>query len=958
MHSDAQCDPLTYVGCVDDPGDISTYACISIPINQTRTIGELYDPTNPNAPLLEPADAVNIPQRVLINGRIEFDEDYTFAAGSEIVFLSFQSGFDITNAAVLSLNETYVHGCQAVWDGIDLYGAGATLKIEPGSIIEDGNQTIRMRHGTTLSVRDAFFRKNRVCISAQPVPGDPATINVNTFITGTEFDGASPLVQEVVAGIPPNTITYQFPIRAIIANDVAQFNIGIPNANPATGNNTFSGYTQAPAPQAAAAIQTFNTNLTVRNTRIIDPGELMLNDVVFCGIKAGADQNKIRTLDFVGWGRDNAVPTFENIYMGIACTNMNVSLAETNFKTGYTHLSLDLYSLPARFKVFRNRFSGYWEKGIQIAGNVFPTQRFEMESNIFEDNAIVDFGPGGGASIRHGAQAVGFHPSKSNLYILNNEFIDNEKVVGLYGYTGIELNGVSEVSVENNYFYENFNSLQYRGIFLNNSRGSTINENHITGIANFNPDLFQRGIFVSNSPEGVYKCNDLDMIARGIWFEKNCDASDILSNYFHTHTVGLHLTGDARVGPQPYKQNQWPEATSAPRLEAGFNVSISDPDYFVKLANSKFLLNVEENSTYQDRWPIPRSPAGNVWFEYKNEGPWPYLPCYETAPPDKSLTEAEKHIIAGTFPSLDGFDASIWDAALGTYSRLYRFPELRPAGSDAAAYFSAEQNTPAGILATAYERAGEIATPDASLMQTLEDKYEAMRQLLADVVGIDSQLILIPPNQQATQLAARENLVQELATLNTAVDALLSGFAAQRTYDAQNLATTVNAVSVSETFQQNLKTTLAILLEGMQAEPLYEWTSQQSEALEAIAGQCLPQGGFGVLLARTLLPPLEYEDDCIGERSNGHGSSKIPAGLSLQVYPNPAADLLHIRLSLEDPTGQIVLEDQFGRPVLSRRLEGSPWTSLNVARMPSGVYTLRVTGANLVAIVQKIIIQH
>ena len=141
----------------------------------------------------------------------------------------------------------------------------------------------------------------------------------------------------------------------------------------------------------------------------------MLNDIIFCGIKAGADQDKIRTLDFVGLGRDNAISTFENIYMGILCTNMNVHLSETNFQTGYTHLSLDLYSLPARFKVYRNRFSGYWEMGIHTAGSVFPAQRFEIESNVFEDNALIDFGPGGGSSLRYGLQSVGFQPSKSNL---------------------------------------------------------------------------------------------------------------------------------------------------------------------------------------------------------------------------------------------------------------------------------------------------------------------------------------------------------------------------------------------------------------------------------------------------------------------------------------------------------------------------------------------------------------
>lgn len=953
LRSDAQCDPLTYVGCVDDPGDISTYACISIPINQTRPISELYDPANPNAPLLEPADAVNIPQRVLINGRIEFNEDYTFAAGSEIVFLSYQSGFDITDSAVLNLKETHVHGCQILWDGIDLYGAGATLNIGPGSIFEDGNQTIRMRHGTTLSVRDAFFRMNRVCISARPVPGDPETINVNTFITGTVFDGSEPLVQEIIFGGK----TYQYPFRAILVNDITQINLGIPETTPVNSVNTFSGYTQAPESEVAAAIHSYNTNLTVRNTRIINPAATMEDDIAFCGIKAGAAQDKIRTLDFVGLGRDNPIATFEKVFTGIDCANMNVYLSETNFQVGFKHLMLGSYSLPARFEILRNRFSAYWKIGMDMSNTVFPAKHFNVAYNIFEDSEAMAFG-----TERSAINAAAAPIAKSNLFIRDNQFFNYEKPGPLfYAPSGIQFFGVSGAVIENNDFFNNFSANSvYRGIYLRfNSRGCVIEGNHFTGLPNFSTHLFSRGIYASHSQEITYKCNEFDMLSRGIYIEGNCDASNLISNFFNSHIRGLHLDSTARIGAQPYKQNRWLATTSSPRLEAAFDVSPLDPQYFIKLGFSKFFIAEEENSTYEDRWPIPRTPGGNTWFAHNSEGTLPYLPCYESAPENPTLTEADERVIVASFPPLDGFEASVWDATLGAYSRLYRFPDLRPMGSDAATFYVTTQNTAAGLLAAAYEQTGEITAPGALLSQELEIKYDSMRQIMLDIVEVDSLLMIVPAGQQAALLTIRNSLTQMLSGLNSTTDVLLSGFAAQRKTEAQNLAAGVAAVAVSETYQQNLKTVVGIILEGMQAEPIYEWTSQQSEALETIAGQCLPQGGFGVLLARNLLPPAEYADNCIEERNPEPGTNGQPAAVSFRAYPNPATDLLVVRYSFAGEGSEVILEDQLGRIVIKRPLEASETTIyLNIGHIPNGAYLVRINSRTRSPLAQKIFIQH
>jgi len=76
------------------------------------------------------------------------------------------------------------------------------------------------------------------------------------------------------------------------------------------------------------------------------------------------------------------------------------------------------------------------------------------------------------------------------------------------------------------------------------------------------------------------------------------------------------------------------------------------------------------------------------------------------------------------------------------------------------------------------------------------------------------------------------------------------------------------------------------------------------------------------------------------------------AEIALNFYPNPVKNELYI--TAEKPLKSIVLLDSFGRIVIQKEASGERETSLNVSKLSSGTYFLKVQVNNAI-IIKKVI---
>ena len=84
------------------------------------------------------------------------------------------------------------------------------------------------------------------------------------------------------------------------------------------------------------------------------------------------------------------------------------------------------------------------------------------------------------------------------------------------------------------------------------------------------------------------------------------------------------------------------------------------------------------------------------------------------------------------------------------------------------------------------------------------------------------------------------------------------------------------------------------------------------------------------------------------------GVKKEGLAEELLVYPNPAQQILQLRVPNPLPSGQLTLHDLQGRMVLQQKLSGSQ--TINIAHLPPGLYTIKLQFGQAVEI-KKVIIE-
>lgn len=867
---------------------------------------------------------------------------YIFADGSEIVFLNNTSGIVVNSAATLQFRGSYLHGCQKLWGRIRVSGGGR-LFFSSGCRIEDAVIAVYLEPNSFFAATYSTFDGNYVCVYAGGA-GSPNQHSITATIGGNVFSGQKALIENYAPNPQVPSCFYTKPMYGIVAQNVRHMTIGVNKGNAINSFRDFSDSWSCSVfnPATPTGIFAQNSNITVISSLFKNIAKSSGGKGVSFVVSPGSSS----TLNFTGLGK-NGTPTFEDMQTGVYGLG-NINVRSSRFRE--MEWGVYLTGTPGAYDVsiHNNAFERVSDHTV-FADQISPINRLEVIANEFNDN---DPWSGGITAFpRSGVHIRSFTPGQQNSWIFDNTFLNSPKSgTFTFGNRGVWIRNLNGSLVERNHFVDNFGSttMPYQGVSVFNA-STRIWSNNFNGSGNWSTHP-STAIQVQESPLCWLNCNNADQTKLGWEFQgMNCDGANLEKNNLNTHDRGLLLRFDAIIGAQNNKYNRWIGNTS--NVEAQFegrNPNVQSDVLFVQ--HSLFRVHTPDMAT--DFWPDPRL-FGNV--------PDPGLWFITGAPADvacitidvggggeetlaAALTEADMRVIEGTYQSVRGYDAGLWEAKFRLYRRLSAHPELRPADSAAAAWYAAQQNTTVGRLGSVYEAILSLSRYSAQEQAELNDAAAAQQSAAQAVANKDEQIAdyLDDPAMLEQLFSERQQLEAALASANAAYESLLLGLRSNRLLVAQQLLGQLGDIETNEAYETDLKTVCRILLETFASENGVSEANRNT--LQSIAHQCRYEGGFAVLQARASLNSewnWEQHDNC--PDAPAERSSNVDSKTAMLLYPNPAKDAALLDMGYTITAGRVTLRDLSGRTLQEWNLAGNRqiWLRWSEA-LPAGLYLVEV----------------
>lgn len=837
--------------------------------------------------------------RIIVQTFLDINQPHTFPQGTDIIMLP---GARLHVRREVVMDNVTIRGCGGEWVGISVFGQGNLHFTE--SEISNAAAAFTVSAGGRIDVLSSSFTSNTVGLVLNA--GGAAEVVYNVFTNTPTCITATDNVQLMGGGISLNTFNGVTGVTNVAAIRL----VNVPYAAIGThGLNTFSNFN-------GKTINIFNSNVDILNADI--SGLFGESIGVFCESTNGTHQVNIL-------GPNVAFTQLMNGVEGLDC---NLTVDDCTFTLNETGIRFANGLLSAAFRASNNRFFSMYRRAINVSESI-------LSSGIVEGNTIIDdnTAPDFVSHIGINWSRVRWHKESS---IRNNTFTDMAKSTDFF-VRGINLNSTYGARVQGNTITQAFQpsgNYDFNGIRSFDSHYNAISSNTISGQSHLGNGI--AGIYSLNSYFQGIGCNTVMKLRTGIKFEGRCDGTDFRENKIEDDNgTGLHLMNGSVIGEQFFSGNLWlgQNPLGLEGLAEGDDATI---------AMSRFYIQTPETSN-SAFWAIPRSPGGDMWFRYENNGsdnPYHYnftcISLDEVDPnnPSGSKTAANKASIAGDYPAFKGYPASVWEADMAAYALLWKHPEQIDASGPDNAFMTQHQDANTGKLARAVEAWHRYHAMPTALSADWEQNRTAIigkRQAVADqeaLLGI------------TTDPTAQDAILQTLSTLKSELGALQAeGALYAETYRAHcvgnldALLLALAAVSPGNGYEQNLKTVLVLL--ATQAKTGNAWTAAELAVLNSIAAQCRYEGGLGVVMARGALEQSDYDDEalCPGVEER----SAVANALHSSSAPNPADEYCQIRFG-EALNGMLTVFNAQGNPVQTLVLSEASNCDLSTSTWPNGVY--------------------
>ncbi|MBX2927358.1 MAG: T9SS type A sorting domain-containing protein [Saprospiraceae bacterium] len=905
-------------------GEVVDIACLKNPSANYQCINGDYDsPMLYGAQLLTPTQAQNTPQYLIVKGMVTFTEDYTFAPGSEIIFVDNNSAFKAFNFRQLMLSGSYLHGCTKLWAGVEVL-QGATI-IAENSTFEDARSAIILRNFARIEATKNIFRKN-VC----GILGHRFGFFLSIFlasdngISGNTFWGNDQLLEPIVpasidAGLSSDapTSTTQYPYSGIWIERVASLTIGHTTEIEGASLNTFQDFGQHNESNiVTSGVRSIQSNVTVKNSAFVNfgyqnPLNASQDFIESRGIYAKNNLTSVFQTTVIGLNQVNPSSppnTFTNCYLDIRTLGTNLTVTDvTSYKAvGFIWASMDnIPQNPISCDIRNNKVDYFRALGIQIS--FYKPIAINIENNQFFDNDQF-FDPNQRFGIVINALTADPEIAlRHHGHIFNNK-IRSRSILSGASFTGISISKTAYLTIEQNTITEqevesNLNSFYGIKTWFSPTNGLRVLYNKIHGAGtNY---IFAAGIDIRHSVNTILNCNSTDNLNTGILFIGNCDNADLRKNDFFYHERGLSVGHPLlpnvpmnQTGLQSDKENRW-HGTDSPIEAFALNLQSAQASIFeINSSNS--------NSVF---WPSPRKintvDDNGTWFLPSTTGPEAdenLTACYISYPApgrDLFLADTDTKILDETFQPPLNYPALTWEAQWLFSDRLNRNPELHDSGNEA--YYQSTYDETYSSLNRAYQAALNRWEPAHPLKHVVDSYADSINVAIAQRFALDEALSEDWQDNTVLhqQMAETDSAIVALSDSLNATIQHLNGLIDQQVNDLIAVVDTIVCTEVYETDMKDvIKTMLSAHLAGGQL------TSTQTDRMKEIADKCRYSGGYAVLLARSFFDPQDsYIQDinCDEEEEELRilHPAEQPAPDEVIVFPNPAGDFLTIQ------TGQL-----------------------------------------------------
>lgn len=860
-------------------------------------------------------------QKYQFGGSITVNSGVTLNINTAEVIMDPNTKFTILGNGALKINSSYLHACNAMWNGI--YPMGTSTFSLTNSRLEDAQRVvIDSLGGAIIVLTGNYFNKNYKDVHLLAAKTSTASFTAkNNLFTCSNI--APPTWPNYVPLIPNK-------INASTFGSYASVNLMAPYSTLKTQAGIQLN--------AASQIGATNTAITIGGNAT----EENVFDKIGEGIISMASYMLVQNNVFQNI-QSSLVPISGTPNAGVWIFNINWTSTNYNSQIGGT---------TSQRNTFINNDNGVYDNGRQtllVANNTFSTQTtgvtvannnnghtVSTNNNNFYDN-LTGIYYYNNTKITANVNDNNFTNTSAigtnwtNKAIVCNEVtlatnplnypaytVYNNNIVGFY-------RGIETTNTLNAYIYDNEVHMRQDntsdhwqfGIEFNGTNNCQVNNNTIdmNGSSRNQWAYWQNAIEGNSNQVPKIQCNSTNKVCMAMQIQgSNVTAAGngIMGNYMQDASYGVWLNNNGEIGDQ-YTTNT---STSADNSWA------TTVDWYTYTqSNSNTVLNAR--------------------FYTRSTAPFD-LPAIKTMNNGISL------LLSGTNNSA---------AAGGVCNNNTPTPSnLR---SSAPLNLMQNADAVAGDFANDLSVMGNLnsqsldAENDEDINQKAINRYHLWRNLKLQQIEVNDM-----PALNSFMGAAKEQNTGLLWT----VDSLLHLAETDSSYI--NLAAQANnVIAPANAVEQNHQDFNNLYISYLQQDKKLD--NIQTQQMESIATLCPANQGNSVLQARALLYYLtrkSYLSLCeqtapanmVSSARKGLGK-EMEARNNISVYPNPGDDFLYVEA--KDYAGlSIQLYDMLGGLVLEQNIV--PGQTLNTAKLAAGIYTYKVYQYNSEQKIGKLVISH
>ena len=501
------------------------------------------------------------------------------------------------------------------------------------------------------------------------------------------------------------------------------------------------------------------------------------------------------------------------------------------------------------------------------------------------------------------------------------------------------------------------------GIQLEGCRATEVSCNQISSSDTGYPIAAQSAIRNMMGSQPLISCNEMDRTANGILFNGVAYNTDVRGNFFHNHKWPLHLDATAIIDVQTLKGNLWDTAAAAPVWGAWYEVTP------LQAANYQFLYDPATmgGGTTQ---PPSYSPIG--WFnttlgtnyDCADHHGVDYCSLFNEERCQGCLRELDEDIANDSLEN----DPYTLESKWMLKGDLYRKIDDTPALLDSLQALNDFYTDLQGGTIAAFKGIDddELALYDLDSMvvaqlQANRVQLEGFMVLMKDGLGQLGDSSLTPAQRQAiiTGLSGSRQNIQELSIWNATA---LQVATTSKLLIADGVKSANSVITTSEVIEVNEKSVNDVYLATV-GKDVDTFTSDQANALFAIASQCPMLGGNAVFKARSLYwlidDSYDFDDQllCLPYGIIVKSLNEQPAN-NIAVIPNPARDEATMVLDrpLVEP-GTFIVFDALGAEVMRKAVpDEMSRIPFSIASLAPALYHYKVGGPSGIIGVGKLTI--